>query len=110
MASKSKKKPPTSLSDGHESRRWREGAAGPRDAEIALGPLSVQLLPKTTSYELPRRSARKKNKTGPSFNAMGKNNGNYKNGACSQAASDAQRKAANAAKCRKWRAKQRRLK
>ena len=35
MASKSKKKPPTTSSDGHESRRWREGAAAPRDAEIA---------------------------------------------------------------------------
>ena len=34
MASKSKKKPPTTSSDGHESRRWREGAAAPRDAEI----------------------------------------------------------------------------
>ena len=33
--SKSKKKPPTTSSDGHESRRWREGAAAPRDAEIA---------------------------------------------------------------------------
>ena len=29
-----KKKPPTTSSDGYESRRWREGAAAPRDAEI----------------------------------------------------------------------------
>ena len=36
MASKSKKKPPTTSSDGHESRRWREGTAAPRDAESAL--------------------------------------------------------------------------
>ena len=35
MASNSKKKPPTTSSDGHESHRWREGAAAPRDAEIA---------------------------------------------------------------------------
>ena len=35
MASKSKKKPPTTSSDGHKSRRWREGTAAPRDAEIA---------------------------------------------------------------------------
>ena len=33
-ASKSKKKPLTASSDGHESPRWREGAAAPRDAEI----------------------------------------------------------------------------
>ena len=35
-ASKPKKKPPTTSSDGHESRRWREGAAAPRDAASAL--------------------------------------------------------------------------
>ena len=34
MASKSKKKPPTTSSDGHESRRWREGVSTQRDAEI----------------------------------------------------------------------------
>ena len=34
-ASKSKKRPLTTSSDGHESRRWRETAAAPRDAEIA---------------------------------------------------------------------------
>ena len=34
MASNSKKKLPTASSDGHESPRWREGAAAPRDAEI----------------------------------------------------------------------------
>ena len=34
-ASKSEKKPPTASSDGHESRRWREGASTRRDAEIA---------------------------------------------------------------------------
>tara|TARA_B100000683_G_scaffold53103_2_gene50767 strand:- start:125 stop:301 length:177 start_codon:yes stop_codon:yes gene_type:complete len=38
MASKSEKKPPTTSSDGHESHRWREGAAAPQDAEIALFP------------------------------------------------------------------------
>ena len=32
-APKSKKKPPTTSSDGHESPRWREGTAAPRDAE-----------------------------------------------------------------------------
>ena len=32
--SNSKTKPPTASSDGGESRRWREGAAAPRDAEI----------------------------------------------------------------------------
>ena len=36
MASKSKNKPPTTSSDGTESRRWREGTAAPRDAEIVL--------------------------------------------------------------------------
>ena len=36
MASKSKNKPPTTSSDGNESRRWREGTAAPRDAEIVL--------------------------------------------------------------------------
>ena len=35
MASKSKNKPPTTSSDGHESRRWREGVSTQRDAEIA---------------------------------------------------------------------------
>ena len=35
MASNSKKKPATTSSDGHESRRWREGASTRRDAEIA---------------------------------------------------------------------------
>ena len=35
MASKSTKKPSTTSSDGHESRRWREGASTRRDAEIA---------------------------------------------------------------------------
>ena len=35
MASKSKKKPPTSIIPGDESRRRREGASTPRDAEIA---------------------------------------------------------------------------
>ena len=33
-ASNSKKKPPTTSSDGHESRRWREGTVAPRDAGI----------------------------------------------------------------------------
>ena len=33
-ASKSKDKPPTTSSDGHESHRWREGVTAPRDAEI----------------------------------------------------------------------------
>ena len=32
---KSKKKPATTSPDGHESRRWREGAAAPRDAANA---------------------------------------------------------------------------
>ena len=36
MASKSKKKPPTSIIPGDDARRWREGAAAPRDAEIIL--------------------------------------------------------------------------
>ena len=36
MASKSKNKPPTASSDGHESHRWREGAATLQNAEIAL--------------------------------------------------------------------------
>ena len=36
MASKSKNKPPTTSSDENESRRWREGTAAPRDAEIVL--------------------------------------------------------------------------
>ena len=36
MASNSKKKLPTTSSDGNESRRWRESTAAPRDAEIAL--------------------------------------------------------------------------
>ena len=40
MASKSKKKPPTTSSDGDESPRWREGTAAPRDAEI-VPPLAV---------------------------------------------------------------------
>ena len=35
MTSKSKKKPPTTSSDGNESRRWREGVSTQRDAEIA---------------------------------------------------------------------------
>ena len=35
MASKSKSKPPATSSPGDESRRWREGTAAPRDAEIA---------------------------------------------------------------------------
>ena len=34
---KSKKKPPTSLWDGHESRRWRGGVSTQRDAEIVGG-------------------------------------------------------------------------
>jgi hypothetical protein len=34
-ASKSEKKPPATSSDGHESRRWREGTATPQNAEIA---------------------------------------------------------------------------
>ena len=34
--SKSKKKPPTTSSDGHESRRWREGVSTRRYAEINL--------------------------------------------------------------------------
>ena len=34
-ASKIKKKPPTSIIPGNESRRWREGASTRRDAEIA---------------------------------------------------------------------------
>ena len=38
MASKSKKKPPTTSSDRHESRQWREDTAAPRDAEIARRP------------------------------------------------------------------------
>ena len=33
-APNSKKRPPPTLSDGHESHRWREGTAVPRDAEI----------------------------------------------------------------------------
>ena len=33
--SNSKKKPPTSIIPGDESRRWREGASRQRDAEIA---------------------------------------------------------------------------
>ena len=36
--SKSKKKPPTTSSDGHESRRWREGAAAPRDRDSPRRP------------------------------------------------------------------------
>ena len=106
MASKSKKKTPASSSDGHESRRWREGAAG---REIALGLLSVQLLPKTKSYELPRRSARKKDKTGPAFNAMGSRNGRYKHGAYCIGAPEAVRKAAVTERSRKSRAKRARL-
>ena len=35
MASNSKKKPATTSSPGDDARRWREGAAAPRDAEIA---------------------------------------------------------------------------
>ena len=35
MASKSKKKPPTTSSPGDDARRWREGTAAPRDAESA---------------------------------------------------------------------------
>ena len=35
MASKSKTRPPTTSSPGDDARRWREGAAAPRDAEIA---------------------------------------------------------------------------
>ena len=41
-ASNSKKKPPTTSSDEHESRRWREGTAGPRDAEIVRGIPRIQ--------------------------------------------------------------------
>ena len=33
-ASKSNKKPPTAIFPGDDARRWREGAAAPRDAEI----------------------------------------------------------------------------
>ena len=36
MASISENKPPSGFSDGDESRRWREGTAAPRDAEIVL--------------------------------------------------------------------------
>ena len=36
MRSKSKKKPPSTFSDRDESRRWREGAAAPQDAELCL--------------------------------------------------------------------------
>ena len=35
-APKSKKKPPTASSPRDDARRWREGAAAPRDAEIIL--------------------------------------------------------------------------
>ena len=48
-ASKSKKKPPTTSSPGDDARRWREGAAAPRDAEIirehfqcVFGPRSLE--------------------------------------------------------------------
>ena len=34
MASKSKKRPPTTSSPGDDAHRWRKGAAAPRDAEI----------------------------------------------------------------------------
>ena len=45
-ASKSKKKPPTSIIPGNESRRWREGVSTRRDAEIAphLPPHFFELL------------------------------------------------------------------
>merc|ERR1711965_357367 len=36
--SKSRQKPPTTSSDGHESRRWREGAAAPRDRDAPRRP------------------------------------------------------------------------
>ena len=52
-ASKSKKKPPTTSSDGHESHRWREGAAAPRDAEIAPPKLLLLLRPPPKRLELP---------------------------------------------------------
>ena len=44
MASNSKKKPPTTSSDGHESRRWREGTATLQNAEIRapLRPLRLR--------------------------------------------------------------------
>ena len=51
MASKSTKKPPTTSSDGHESRRWREGASTRRDAEIALDDVVVEV---KLTYEIHR--------------------------------------------------------
>ena len=51
MASNSKNKPPTTSSDGHESRRWREGAAAPRDAEIAPPPHLVEVLLEVSEYK-----------------------------------------------------------
>ena len=35
MASKSKKRPPTSIIPGDDARRWREGVSTQRDAEVA---------------------------------------------------------------------------
>ena len=57
MASKSKKKPPTTSSDGRESHRWREGTAAPRDAASALPvePLALAA-PARESYLGARRS------------------------------------------------------
>jgi len=55
MASNLKKKPPTTSSDEEEPRRWREGAAAPRDAEIApAGPqfahMTVFVFPPSESW------------------------------------------------------------
>ena len=47
-ASKSNKKPPTTSSDEDDAHRWREGAAAPRDAEIA--PSSQSLQPSSLSW------------------------------------------------------------
>ena len=87
----------------HVHERVRPEDRADRDARRVLDPR------KTTSYELPRRRDRRLGKTGPLFNVMGKDHHKYKNGAYSQAASEAERKAANAERSRKYAAKKRRL-
>ena len=52
-ASNSKKRPPTTSSPGNDARRWREGTAAPRDAEIV--PLIINVVP------LPELVARREN-------------------------------------------------
>ena len=69
MASNSKKKPPTTSSDGRESRRWREGTAAPRDAEIVrVAPHNREL---HDSIEYGRADARRDGRQEPTRDDLG---------------------------------------